>query len=617
VGENPAARRLDGKVMTQVSKSVSPSIDSEDAGWLTWRGERVCLFDIQAGLDALHRAYFDEVGAGAGHYFYQAGLRTAALWAERLEATDPTEALRWGLEEMARRGFGNFRLARTYEDDGHILVVADNSMEAWALRRLRGRSPRPTCSYARGLLAGLWCMAASGLPEPQCSVVCWEIACRASEAPECRFVIGSAEHLESIGYRDPDAGRAVRWEMHELSKSLNLSQQQLTRLERRLAEREQAYQSLLDNMNDLLLVLDANKRVIFCNERFLAATGLTFDEVIGSSPLPRVLPEDRVGVERIYEDLLAGRIATATYLFRSQRPNGLFVYESSARVIEDAEGTKAIEILSRNVTERERARQELEAANKLLLRQQQAADTDLKVAKLVHESLLARPRSDARLDIDVKYVPAGRVGGDYCHYVGDGMGRYLVTLCDVSGHGMAAALLAARVNSHVRSLCEGACPPLAVTTALNEFVLRYFADTGMFVTFFALRINAITGDVDYCGAGHPGALLYRKETGMIDTLASQNLPVGIIEKFQREPGTSSTRIAPGDRLILYTDGVTETTNPQRHPLGASGLKEFVRQGAAVPFFQLGDWLLRKVDDYRAGTPYHDDVSLILLERKST
>lgn len=589
--------------------------DSQDRpGRLVSTDGRICLWDLPAGWEAVQRAYFDEVGVAPAYFLYQVGLRIAAAWAPQLAvraACQPRHALALGLNAIADRGYGAFRIADVGDGCGRVTVMADDSMEAWSHRQRQGRSTRPICSFTSGLLAGLWCMNVAGEPRA-CNIVCWETECVAMDAPACRFELGTAEDLEAAGLRHPFESRTVRWELQSLSHDLVISQDRLTSVERKLAERESAYQSLLDHMNDHLIVIDRNKRVIFCNRQFLESTGLSLQETIGSSPSERIVPDDWRRVERIYDELITGARETATYIYRAVRPQGVLHFESSARSIRDTDGQIAIEILSRDVSARERAREELASANEALRRAQKATDDDLRVAKHVHESLLPKPVANERIAIDVKYVPAGRVGGDYCQFSFPAPDRCLVSVCDVSGHGTAAALLASHVNSHVRMVSPDDPNPLALVRGINEFLMRHFGSTGLFVTFFALAIDLETYEVEYSGAGHPAPILQRRD-GRMEPLVSQNLPVGILDEFVRGKGMDRTQLEPGDRLILYTDGITETRNPPGVLLGTRALETMIAESRSIPFFDLGRHLLERIDTYRGGQSHHDDISLVLIE----
>lgn len=589
------------------------AIDASQAGWILWRGRRVSLFDARTQLDAIHRAYFDEVGSGAENFLYQSGLRSAADWSVARAQDAPLESFERGLERLRELGFGNFRLDSSDLTAGKASVSSDDSLEADSVVARHGRRDRPHCHFTRGAIAGLWCFAlGSDRPLPD-DLVCWEVECTAAGGQECRFEIGSAQELRERGFVDPSGSEAVRWELLELSRRLQTSSRRLTTLESELAERERAYHNLLENINDVLIVLDRNKRVVFCNRRFLESTGLTLSEAIGSSPLDRIVEADRKRVEKIYDSMLDGRIPAATYQFRVKRPQGTLHIESSARPVRGRDGEMWIEALGRDVTERERVLRELEAANAALTRKQQIADNDLRMAKLVHESMIPGPVQRPELDVDVKYVPVERVGGDYCHILFPSERHCVLTLCDVSGHGMASALLAARVSSLVRTLSATQTDPQRITVDLNRFLRKHFADTGLFVTFFALTIELRTFDVRYCGAGHPGPILLRG-SGAIETLASQNLPVGVVDEFLRSPACGEVRLEEGDRILLYTDGVTETIGRDEQPLRASGLAALFQEASSRPLFDVGDWLLSKVADFRDGAP-HDDMTLLLVEAK--
>lgn len=583
-------------------------------GWIEFDGQRVCVVDGVAGLSGLHRAYFDEVGVGASSFLYLAGLRATVAWTLKFACDSPELFLSRGLNQLEHNGFGAFEITNEVPAERRLRVVGRDSLEGWSHLRRHPASKTPVCSYTSGLLAGLWCLANDRCHRDAPNAVCWETTCIAAGADACRFEIGPADLLRKKGFSSPIRSPNLRWEYQEISRRLQSTDTRLETLHQQLAMRERAYQSLIDNMNDVLLVLSKNKRVMFCNRQFLRATGLTMEEALGSSPLERVLPEDRASVEKIYEDLLSGRIRSATYRFRVARPKGVVYMESSARAVTAPDGEPAIELLGRDVTERELAQRKLEEAHQALLRKQRIADHDLKVAKLVHESLLSKPVSRPEIDIDVKYVPADRVGGDYCHIAFPGDHHCLLTVCDVSGHGMASALLAARVSSFLRLAGESETDPFAVTRDLNTFLLDHFADTGLFVTFLAVSIDLRTFDMQYCGAGHPGPLLVRGD-GEVEVLESQNLPVGVVREFGRKPYFASRKIESGDRLILYTDGVTESQNNDRQLLQISGLQQIVLEAAKRPLFEVGDWILQKVADFRGGGRPKDDMTLLLVEAK--
>lgn len=584
-------------------------------GWWEQEGSRVGLFDVSAEFSALHWAFFDEVGVGAGRFLYLAGLRGAVALAGRLGGSlAGTDLLRDGLEYLTRKGYGRFEMEPVSPNDEIVRVVVADSFEAWAYLQRQNQSSVPVCHYIRGMLAGLWCMAVEpvGLPSP--NIVCWEVDCATVAGSNCRFLIGSSEALTATGKANPSEQPSPRWELESLNTRLRISADRLREVEQRLDERQQAYQQLLDNMLDPLIVVDQQGTIAFCNFRFLETTGVTLEQALGQDPLALVHSDDKSAVSEVLGELLTGRRRLATVSFRFPRGEREFVLECSARAINHTSGEIAVEAICRDVTERERTRVDLELANKRLVTKQRIADNDLRLAKLVHESLLPERYSTDSIDVDVKYVPVDRVGGDYCD-VTTVNNRYVVlTVCDVSGHGVAAALLASRVNSHLREQKLREPDPWAITQDMNQFLRKNFGDTGLFVTFLAVTIDLTNFSMRVCGAGHPGPIIVRSKRGEVFSLRSQHLPIGILDDFQRSPHFQTIQLEVGDRLVLYTDGIIEAVDENGELLRTQGFERLLASAADVPIFALGDRLLDKVAGFRSGQP-RDDITLMLAELK--
>ncbi|MBY0586998.1 SpoIIE family protein phosphatase [bacterium] len=600
----------------QETREPSPALSMVRPGWWDWKGSRICLFDVDSELSALHWAFFDEVGTGPAHFLYLAGLRAAvALVSSLPTARNSLAFFTDALEALKTRGYGSFQITDSDAVADIIEIDATDTLEAWAYLRRQSTAPAPVCNYTRGLLAGIACIAHEPVGSPTHNIVAWETRCRSMGHEHCRFVIGPAQTLAARGHKNPDEQRAPRWSLEDLNSQLRVSTDQLREVQTQLSERQQAYENLLDNMLDPLLVLDEKQSVVFFNLRFIETTGLTGDEALRMNPLELVHQDDRPAVEEVFRDLIDGKNRSATISCRIPNRQRTTIVECSARAITGRDARPAVQVICRDITEREQARLDLESANRKLTQKQKVADNDLRLAKLVHESLLPRPLRTESVMVDVKYVPVDRVGGDYCHYT---MleNRYLVlTMCDVSGHGVAAALLASRVNSHLSEKRLIDPDPWAITLDMNEFLRRSFGDTGMFVTFLAVTIDLKTFSARICGAGHPGPIHWSKIRSQTHCIPSQHLPVGILEDFHRIPHFNTIQLEAGDRLVLYTDGVTEMSTGSAQSLRISGLEKLVSQASDIPLFGLGDWILRKVTEPSPVKP-HDDMTLMMVEMKT-
>lgn len=247
-----------------------------------------------------------------------------------------------------------------------------------------------------------------------------------------------------------------------------------------------------------------------------------------------------------------------------------------------------------------------------LERRQQAWETETRIAARVHESLLPRPVRRAQIEVDTRYVPVERVGGDYCQVLFPDDSCCYITLCDVAGHGIGPALLATRVSSEVRHLALDGLRPVEIVRCLNAFVLEHFGDTNLQLSFFAARFDLAQGLVTYSGAGHPGPLLIRK--GQITVLESQNLLVGVEEHCLNDRPEDTQTVHRGDRVLFFTDGLSEARGSEGEMLGADGIARIASTACTGSVFDMAGCILERVEAFRNGPP-QDDITLIIAELK--
>ena len=180
-----------------------------------------------------------------------------------------------------------------------------------------------------------------------------------------------------------------------------------------------------------------------------------------------------------------------------------------------------LDVLRRRVAELEHA----------LATTRQRLHWKLQLAAQVHRSLMPHPFRDPRIWVDVRYVPIEEVGGDYCQVRFPDRDTCYVTICDVTGHGIGASLLATRVSSEVRYGILYGRDPRDIVRALNAFICDHFDATDLYLTFFAARIDLTRRQLTYSGAGHPAPLLLRRDGTTIEQLVSQNLVIGVMKNL--------------------------------------------------------------------------------------
>lgn len=183
-------------------------------------------------------------------------------------------------------------------------------------------------------------------------------------------------------------------------------------------------------------------------------------------------------------------------------------------------------------------------------------ESELDFAERVHYAFLPRHHLSDVLEVQVASRPHAQIGGDYCSIMPLDDGRTLVSLCDATGHGLAAALFAARINTYVLTRAHREPSPCALTASLNAFLYEHLPSAGMHASFAAALFDAEARELIFAGAGHPPALLRRRD-GSVTRLASSTVMLGIADPLPVDCAVHRVALEPGDRILLYTDGVTD------------------------------------------------------------
>ena len=242
------------------------------------------------------------------------------------------------------------------------------------------------------------------------------------------------------------------------------------------------------------------------------------------------------------------------------------------------------------------------------LEAERRAAQELEIANEVQCRLFPqiRPPINA-LDYFGHCFPARAVGGDYYDFLDLGPGRFGLVIADVSGKGIAAALLMANLQANLRSQCSICLDqPQRLLQAVNQLFSQNTPD-GAFATLFFADYHVTSGRLRFVNCGHPPALILRHDDS-IDHLDATATVLGIFKKWDCEIGERT--FCPGDTLALYTDGITESFNENRDEFGEDRLIESLRRHRRLPSQSL---LQNVVDDVRRFSPHeqHDDITLII------
>ena len=237
-------------------------------------------------------------------------------------------------------------------------------------------------------------------------------------------------------------------------------------------------------------------------------------------------------------------------------------------------------------------------------------EADLELAERVHRSMIPRCERRGDLEVACSFTPMIGVGGDYASVFFQSDTKVVVSVSDVSGHGIAAALLANRVNSFVLSQAPATHHPCQLGESLNSFFYEFFRETKLFVSFFSLFLDLKAHCLTYAGFGHPPVFLYSKLKDTIERLDSKNTYVGLAEELVLECSMLTIPFEPGDRLILYTDGITDSENVRGEQLEIERLQALVYEHAHLPTNEHVDVITDSIERFREGADPLDDQLLL-------
>jgi phosphoserine phosphatase RsbU/P len=240
---------------------------------------------------------------------------------------------------------------------------------------------------------------------------------------------------------------------------------------------------------------------------------------------------------------------------------------------------------------------------------------ELETARQIQLSILpsAVPKMPG-LDIAARYIPMTSVAGDFYDFIVVDEKHIGILVADVSGHGMPAALIASMLKIALSSQVGHAADPAKVLLGLNEALCGKFQHHFVTAAYVVIDMQNLT--LTYAGAGHPPLLLWGGSEG-VRSIEENGLFLG---KFSFATYTSVVLpIKAGDRILLYTDGIPETTNPAGVEFGTDGFKPFLETEQSASADDFADRLLAELSRWSlrgASEELDDDMTIVAIHVKS-
>ena len=235
---------------------------------------------------------------------------------------------------------------------------------------------------------------------------------------------------------------------------------------------------------------------------------------------------------------------------------------------------------------------------------------DLEFANRVHQSLIPPSVRTKQADIAVSYLPVSYVGGDYAkfHFLEDG--RLTFFICDVTGHGVAAALMVNRTHTEFERLAKEGHPPGRLLARLNQFIHDDFSGTGMFLSGFSGALDFKAKKFLYSNYGHPAQYLYQVSHRRVNPLPAHTTLLGIQKTDKIHEHEVS--FESGDLILLFTDGILEASSPAGEQFGSGRVENFLKDNFSLPVRTLNQALLEDLKRFNQGVSI-DDVLLMSIK----
>jgi sigma-B regulation protein RsbU (phosphoserine phosphatase) len=398
---------------------------------------------------------------------------------------------------------------------------------------------------------------------------------------------------------------------------------------------ESRFRSVWQNSSDGMRLTDEHGIVLAVNPSFCRIVGLPPEDLIGRAyTAVYSSDEDTADMMLKYQQRFAERRIEGQLerhvLFRSGRAVDV---ELSNSFIEMEESKTVVLSVFRDVTIRKQAEERERQINAELARSQaelqkknEILEEDLSMAREIQQAILpqeyptfplgAAPAASV-LRFCHQYLPTGQVGGDFFNILPLSKNKAGLFICDVMGHGVRSALVTTMVRGLVEELSAVASDPGALLTRINSDLRAILqqAGTPLFTTAFYLVADLESRQIAYANAGHPKPLFVHRLTGEVEPLkypdGKARPALGLFADSVYPTATRS--IAPGDEVMLFTDGLYEVEGINHEQFSLDMLAASVRKNSRLHCPEMFASVLAEVQEFSATHHFSDDVCLVGME----
>lgn len=242
--------------------------------------------------------------------------------------------------------------------------------------------------------------------------------------------------------------------------------------------------------------------------------------------------------------------------------------------------------------------------------EKQRMEEELNLARKMQQGLLPSELPQPRgYEIAAVNIPSRQVGGDYYDVIPISEGLYGIAIADVSGKGAGAALLMANLQASLRALASGEMQIGEMVSRINNLIHQNTA-LDKFITFFYGQLDTKKNTFTYCNAGHNPPYKVGRDEKAVELMVG-GIVLGMMADMVFE--TETVVLKPGDRIAMFTDGITEAMNEKEEEFGEERVKTLVQERPDLSAEELMEKIVSEVKEFSRGAPQADDITQVVIK----
>lgn len=243
------------------------------------------------------------------------------------------------------------------------------------------------------------------------------------------------------------------------------------------------------------------------------------------------------------------------------------------------------------------------------------ARDELEVASDVQKNLIPdRAPHDNNFETSFYYESAKEVGGDFLDFINKNDGSYLISIGDISGKGMSAALYMLQVRLLLRFISGQTQNPRCILSVLNKNIFDHIKKN----LYFSISLMEVKGrKLKVCRAGHTPLLYYNSEEKCCKAIRQNGMAIGLnnSDLFEKSIEEIEFSANSNDVIVLYSDGLTETMNSNKEEFGAERFKQIISDNSHKSAEEIKKSILTEIETFRGFAEVHDDITLIIMKSR--